>query len=83
MDLLKNVLSQQWLFLVIPWKFVSMNNQELTVRPKIANVNSNEPSFYPHSIEINKCSGSCNNITHPCATLFVPDVVKNISKYIN
>ena len=60
-----------------------MNNQELTVRPKIANVNSNEPSFYPHSIEINKCSGSCNNITHPCALLFVPDVVKNISKYIN
>ena len=26
------------------------------------NVNKNEPSFYPYSIEINKCNGSCDNI---------------------
>ena len=83
MDLLKNVLSQQWVFLVIPWKFVWMNNQERKVRPKIPNVNSYEPSFYPHSNEINKCSGTCNNINHPCAKLFVHDAVKNISKYLN
>ena len=43
-------------------KCVSMNNQECRIRPEIINVNNNEPLFYPYSGEINKCSGSCNNI---------------------
>ena len=47
------------------------------VREEIINVNSNEPSFYPHRIEINKCSGSCNDINDPYAKLCVPDDVKN------
>ena len=49
----------------IPLKCVPMNNQECKVRPKILNINGNEPSFYPHSILVNKCSGSCNNINDP------------------
>ena len=60
-------------------KCVSMNNQECKVRPEMINVNSNEPSFYPYSIEVNKCSGSCNNINDPYAKLCVTDVVKNIN----
>ena len=47
--------------------------------PKILNVNSNEPLFYPYSTEVSKCSGSCNNINDPYAKLRVPDVVKNIN----
>ena len=39
-----------------------MNNQECKARPKIIDVNSNEPVFYPYSIKVNKCSGSCSNI---------------------
>ena len=27
-------------------------------RPKIIDVNRNEPVFYPYSIRVNKCSGS-------------------------
>ena len=46
----------------IPLKYVSMNNQECRIRPKIININSNKPSFYPYSILVNKCSGSYNNI---------------------
>ena len=42
-----------------------MNNQACKVRPKIINVNSNEPVFYPFSIKKSKCSGSCNNINDP------------------
>ena len=53
---------------------LSMNNQEC-----ITNVNSNEPSFYPYSVKINKCSGICNNINDPFAKLCVPDVAKNIN----
>ena len=38
----------------IPLKYVSMNNQDCRIRPKITNINSHEPTFYPYSIEINK-----------------------------
>ena len=41
---------------------VSMNNQECKVRPKIVDINTNSPMFYPFSIKVNKCSGNCNNI---------------------
>ena len=34
-----------------PLKCVSMNNKKCEVRPKIANVNSDEPVFYPFSIK--------------------------------
>ena len=43
------------------------------------NINSNKPSFYPYSVKINKCSGSCNNINDPYANMCVSDVVKNIN----
>ena len=58
---------------------VSMNNQECKIRTKIINVNNNEPVFYPFSIKVNKCRGSCNNINDPYAKLCVPDVAKNIN----
>ena len=58
---------------------VSVNNQECKTRTEIININNNEPVFYPFSIKVNKCSGSCNNINDPYAKLCVPDVVKNIN----
>ena len=64
---------------VIPLKFVSMHNQQRKIRPQLMNVNSNEPSFYPYSIKLNKCSGSCNIINDPYEKLCVPDVVRNIN----
>ena len=64
---------------VNPWKRVSMNNQECKIRPQIINININELSFYPYSVNIKECSGSCNNITDPYAKLCAPDVVKNIN----
>ena len=53
---------------------ISTNNQECKVRPGITNINSYEPSFYPYSVKISKCSGSCNNIDDPYAKLCVLDV---------
>ena len=58
---------------------ISINNQECKVRPKIANVNSKGPVFFPFSIKKSKCSGSCNNINNPYAKLCVSDVVKNLN----
>ena len=60
-------------------KCVSMDNQECKVRTKIINISNNEPLFYPYNIEVNRWSGSCNNINDPYSKLCVPDVVKNIN----
>ena len=60
-------------------KRISMNNQECRVRPKTVDVNNNGPVFFPYSVKTSKCSGSCNNINHPHAKLYVPDVVRNLN----
>ena len=57
---------------------VSMENQECKIRPEIININSNNPTFYPCSIKINKCSGSCNNINNPYAQICV-SVIKDLN----
>ena len=57
---------------------ISINNQARKVRPKIVNVNSNEPVFCPFIIKTNKCSSSCNNINNPYAKICVPDIVKKL-----
>ena len=60
-------------------KCVSVNNQECKIWSEIININRNEPLFYPDSIKVNKCSGSCNNINDPYSRMCVPDLVKNIN----
>ena len=62
-----------------PLKCVSMNNQERKISPEIININSDEPSFYPYSILVNKCNGSCNNINDPYTKLCVSEFVKNVN----
>ena len=64
---------------VNPLECVLMNNQESKIRPQIINIKSDNSSFYPYSIEINKCSGSCDNINDLHAKLCGPYVVKNIN----
>ena len=64
---------------VISLKCFTMNNQECKTRTKIIDANNNEPMFYPYSIKVNKCSGSCNIINDPYAKLCVVDVIKNIN----
>ena len=56
-----------------------MNNQECKIRPEVITINGNDPSFYPYSILVNKCSCSCNNINDPYAKLCVSDVVKKMN----
>ena len=54
-----------------------MTNQECKVRPKIINVNIDDPVFYPFKIKTSKSSGSCNNNNDPYAKMCVP--VKNLN----
>ena len=57
----------------------SVINEKCMSRPKIIDLNKNEPVFYPDSIKINKCSGDCNNINDPMAKLCVPNIVKDMN----
>ena len=57
--------------------FISMSNQKCKVRPQVANVNNDEPVFFPFSIKTSKCNGSCNNINDPYVNICDLDVVKN------
>ena len=54
---------------------VSLKNRKCKVRHEIVDINSNSSIFYPFSIKINKCCGSCNNIINPYAKICVPDVI--------
>ena len=58
---------------------ISMNNQACKARPQIVNVNSNNPIFYPFSIETSKCSDNCNDINNPYAKICVPGIIKTLN----
>ena len=55
-----------------------MINQKCRARPKIIDVNTNDPVFYPYYIKVNKCSGSCNNINNPYGKICIPNIIKKI-----
>ena len=61
---------------------ISSKIQECKVRPKIININSNNPIFYPFSVKINRCSGNCNNTNDPYVRICIPDIKKNLT-FIN
>ena len=58
---------------------VSMNNQGCKIRTEIINLSANEPMFYPDSIKINRCKGSCNTVNNTYTKICVPDQIKNIN----
>ena len=58
---------------------ISIKNQQCKVRPKIVDVSSNNPVFYPFSVKVNRSSGNFNNINNPYARICVPDNVKNFN----
>ena len=42
-----------------------IDNVICSVRKTLVNLNENEPRYYPFSIELDKCSGSCDTIDNP------------------
>ena len=58
---------------------VPVINEKCMSRPKIINLNADDPIFYPLSIKVNKCGGDCNNINDPMAKLCVPDIVRGMN----
>ena len=57
---------------------ISMSNQICKATPKLINVNSNNPVFYPFSTKTSKWSGNCNNVINPYAKICIP-VIKDLN----
>ena len=59
-------------------------NQKCMPRPKILDVNEGvrEALFYLYSVQVSKCSGSCNTLDNPIAKLCVPNVIKGINMQV-
>ena len=60
-------------------KCVSINKQDNKIKPKILNINGNEPLLYLYNIPVKKCSGSCNNINDSYTKSCVPYVAKSLN----
>ena len=82
MLLIKSAISLFSILKVKTLEFVSVINEKCISRPKILDINPNEPVFYPYSIKVNKCSGDCNNINDPMVKLCVPNIVKDINSKV-
>ena len=55
-----------------------LNNHPCQVRPKLVDINSNEPR-YSFTVTVNKCGGSCNTINDLYAKTCNPNMnVKNV-----
>ena len=48
---------------------ISTKTKECKTRLQVININSNNPIFYPFSINTSKCSGNFNNINYPYAKI--------------
>ena len=55
-------------------KCISLKNQECRVRKVVAD---NKYMAFPYKTEVNKCVGSCSNISNPHAKVCISDIVKN------
>ena len=52
---------------------VSLNHRLYQVRPKLVDINSNEPIYYPFTVTVNKCSGCCNTFDDTYAQICLPN----------
>ena len=57
-------------------KCVLLKNLECKTREVVA---KSEHMTFPCDLKVNRCNGSCNNITNPYAKVCVPYIIKNVS----
>ena len=60
-----------------------INTQDCKARSERININKNKLPFYPYSILVNNCSGSCSSINDQYAKLCVIDVKDMSIKVFN
>ena len=56
-----------------------MNNQPCLVRLVLTDLNIDELNYYPPTISINRCNGSCNTIGNPFGKICVPNKMEDVN----
>ena len=63
-------------------KCISLSNQNCEIQPTIVNINPNEYSqefhYYPLTVKLDKCVGSCNTIRDLSNKVCVPNKRENL-----
>ena len=60
-------------------KCVSMNNQPCMVRPRFIDLNLDELHYYPFTISLGRCYGSCNTAEYPFGRICVPKKLEDVN----
>ena len=64
-------------------EFVSLNNQKCIIQPALINLHPNEYSqefhYYPFSVKLDRCVGSCNTLNDSCNKVCVPDKTEDLN----
>ena len=72
----------KWLSVRLQTECLWVQNPLLSILTVLNSIAVNESSFYPYSIIVNKCSGSCNDIDNLLNHVFLMSLETSISKYI-
>ena len=72
----------KWLSVHLQTECLWVQNPLLSILTVLNRIAVNESSFYPYSIIVNKCSGSCNDIDNLLNHVFLMSLETSISKYI-
>ena len=59
-----------------PTKCLTLNNQLWQATPRLINTNSDETPFYPLTVSVTKCDGSCSTIVNLYTWVCVPSKVR-------
>ena len=65
-----------------PTKCVSFHNHPCQATLTLVNINSDETLFYPFTVSVKKCGGSCNTIDDPYDRACVSNKVKNMNEKV-
>ena len=52
---------------------MSLNKRPCQAKPILADINANEPVFYPFTVGVSKCGGSCKTVNDPYTRICVPN----------
>ena len=74
--LIKKVLILVLISTVNSLKCVSLKNQECKVREVVV---KSEHMTFTYNFKVNRCIGSCNNISNPYSKVCIPDIIKNVT----
>ena len=65
-------------------KYVSLSNEKCEIQPTFINLHPNEYSqefhYYPFTVKLDKCVGSCNTLNDLSNKVCVPNKTEDLSK---